>query len=1542
MQRNIRSHREEARIAMPHVELPHIGPYIPVRPLGEGSTTASYLYRHEQRKKDVIIKITRAPLITLTEKEAFLTRAKLLKKLKHRNMSEIMDAGMAQIGEPAEDYGYLVVQYIQGSTIHTRFAPGQCYAPDEVRAVLFPLADTLQYAHKLLAIHGNLHPGNVLLAGKDIFLTDFSLPAQIFPLPEAQLYRAPEHLRATASAASDQYSLAVMAYEWLCGRRPYVASSPEELLFQQEHEPLPAPSSFNPQIKPRIEEILRQALAVNPSERFPFVSAFFSEYLHALMGRAFTITPTPQAPRQHAPSLPTKQPALRPLPATIPQKVAASIQLTAGPVQTITSQTEPATSNAPQPQPPTSQTLADVARQEVEASASSRPPTQLALLSQPTPAPSEQPLAAKQPRPQPAVSEQPHVTVTRRAATAVEQAEYASAPLPSTPSDLQYRVESDLRQGGALSSSLSGYEERPAQIEMATLIARSLSADTPAIIEASTGTGKALDVETPIPTPSGWKRMGDLVVGDSVFDEQGQPTRVIAAFEVMHNRPCYEVVFSDGSSLIADAEHEWVSYTATDRQWATRQRSSTSTAKNFVTSHQLTILDDLITTSCNESYLSVSEATTLLQGHHWSIYQATRTMEPVHTQPHRYAQAALLTAVRSRLAKDLIEQRREGRAYSLVTTEQIAATLTVGATKRANHAIALAGALILPDIDLPIAPYFLGAWLGDGSSYNNQITTADPGIIAEIEQEGYTVRSLQSNPLLYAVDDEHGKARSRWQPNMKGILRNLGVLRNKHIPSIYLRASEQQRRALLAGLLDTDGTVNRDGAVEFTTTSPQLVQGVYELICSLGLRPTCRQGIARCNGKDCGPKWTLAFTTNQQMFRLARKVAAHKERLRNYSPERNRYRYIVDIRVVPSRPVRCIQVEAASHLYLAGKAMIPTHNSLSYLIPAVRSGKVAIISTANKALQEQLFFKDIPFVQKHIRHFDAALVKGMSNYICLDRLAQEREGFQYYVKNRDFLRLMESIENSDEQFTGDFETLGFSLPTDIRSKVNADRDQCTWSKCGYFSECYVRKMKTRASQAKIIVVNHTLLLLDALMEGYLLPERDVIIVDEAHHLEAEATRAFTVTVSQNQIATLLAQHMLREHTSPALQEEAKATMNIAWERLYVVADPGSKGRANLKEPLQEGLGLATVLTKLADALRTGRPKDMNERDEQLYDKLISRAQNLAENVRTVFSVEQLGRYVYYVERVNVSGRRGLQQLEVSAAPLEITSWLKEQLFDKSNVICTSATLATIGPDPAHPEAKGPNFAYFRRRVGLTVEDYPNVQERILPLTFDYHSQALLYLPRHLPEPVYGTGPAAQAYTQAIAQEMMRLVEASRGRAFLLFSSKRMLDEVYDTFQRELPTHLTFPLLRQGDMTRMDLVRSFRERTGAVLFGLKSFWEGVDIAGEALSLVVIDKLPFDPPDDPVHEARVAQMKAAGENWFGTYVLPQTVLRLKQGLGRLLRTHEDRGVMAILDTRLHTKSYGKQIVLALPPARRTFSLQGVTQFFQDDNEEEKAPF
>lgn len=641
---------------------------------------------------------------------------------------------------------------------------------------------------------------------------------------------------------------------------------------------------------------------------------------------------------------------------------------------------------------------------------------------------------------------------------------------------------------------------------------------------------------------------------------------------------------------------------------------------------------------------------------------------------------------------------------------------------------------------------------------------------------------------------------------------------------------------------------------------------------------------------------------------------------------------------LPGYEERPAQIEMAALVSHAINDNVPaiieaatgTGKSLAYLVPVVRSGQVAIISTANKALQEQLFYKDIPFVQKHIKHFEAALVKGVNNYICLDRVETERVGMQFYSKSSDFQHLYELINDPDTAYTldGDFENLGFRLPADIRSRIATDSDQCAWSKCSFFDECYVRQMRERAERAQVIVVNHTLLLLDAAIGGFLLPERDVIILDEAHHLEEEATRSFTITINPAQIQTLLAQRMLKDHSQNSLQDAVMRAAQEMWLRLEQTTDLGFKGRANLERPLEEGLRLATTVSDLMDSMRKQRPKDLPEKEGQLYDKLLKRTQNLAEHIRTVFSVADQSKFVYYIERVSGSASRGLV-LQASAAPLDVTAWLKERLFNKCNVISTSATLATIGPNAAKPADKGPNFSYFRKRVGLDPLERSDVLERILPLTFDYESNALLYVPRHLPAPTFGEG--EEDYVHDLALEMYRLVKFSRGRAFLLFSSKRVLEKAYDW----IAPHLSYPLLKQGETTRLELTRRFREEENAVLFGLKSFWEGVDIAGDTLSLVVIDKLPFDPPDDPVHEARVALMKAAGENWFGIYVLPQAVLRLKQGIGRLLRSHEDRGVMAILDTRLHTKGYGRTVLNALPPARRTTNIRDVERFFAEEN-------
>ncbi len=1044
---------------MAEVELQQIGQY-PIIDLLHSSST-SVFYRSKQRKKELIIQRLSVPLSSPEAKEAFFARVKQLKKLKNRNIVNIVDANFDG------DYAYLVMEFVEGKALYQHVSQGTQLAPDAVKRYVTPVASALHYAHLSNTLHGNLHPGNLLIDTRnEMLLCGFALTPRGFPqeLDDDAFtvpYMAPEHLHGHPTSFSDQYALAVIVYELLCGRRPYDATERALLLQQQEAAPAPLPSSLNSSISPALEGVLLQALSFDPNRRFPHTQAFADAYLSALMG---------------FPVKPAEPLVVRARSSTRSASEKASVE----------EETAPLTSTSSKGAPDLSKILQSLAKgDEKENDAKDLPPINGAsnAVASGVLLPADHVEETQQPQSTPEnVGEQ-------RAAKDERDDEEGLFATPDN-TRLQSLVSSDLCQGGILSLSLPGYEERPAQVEMASLVSRAITQRTPAIIEAATGTGK----------------------------------------------------------------------------------------------------------------------------------------------------------------------------------------------------------------------------------------------------------------------------------------------------------------------------------------------------------------------------------------------------------------------------------------------------SLAYLVPVVRSNKVAIISTANKALQEQLFYKDIPFVQKYIKRFEAALVKGVNNYICIDRVETERTGIQFYAKNRDFRRLVDLINDPepDSAFNGDFETLGFQLPADIRSKVATDSDQCAWSKCNYFGDCYVRQMREQAEIAQVIVVNHTLLLLDAAMGGFLLPDRDLIILDEAHHLEEEATRSFTITIGPAQIQTLLAQHLLKNHSLLSLQDEVVRAAQTMWMRLEQVANLGFKGRVNLEAPLEEGLRLATTLSDLTDSLRKQRPKDLPEKEGQLYDKLLKRAQNLTDNVRTVFSVAQPDKFVYYVERVEGSTSRGFV-LQASAAPLDVTGWLKERLFNKCNVICTSATLATVSPNPVKPEEKGPNFAYFRRRIGIDLLERDDIIERILPLTFDYESNALLYLPRHLPAPTFGTG--SDEYMLAIAREMYKLVKLSRGRAFLLFSSKRMLDRAYDL----MSPHLPYPLLKQGDMTRLELTRRFRQEEGAVLFGLKSFWEGVDIAGDALSMVVIDKLPFDPPDDPVHEARVAQMKAAGENWFGTYVLPQAVLRLKQGLGRLLRTREDRGVMAILDARLHSKGYGKMVLDALPPARRSSSLKDVERFF-----------
>ena len=1008
---------------------------------------------------------------------------------------------------------------------------------------------------------------------------------------------------------------------------------------------------------------------------------------------------------------------------------------------------------------------------------------------------------------------------------------------------LTRRVSEVLGADGAISRRLPGYESRPSQLAMAETVATAIDAGRHVVIEGGTGVGKALDVDTPMATPTGWKRMGDLCAGDLVFDETGAPTEVVRAFDVMYDRLCYEVEFSDGSALIADEDHQWITCTWRDRKRLIRQRGAGPGQKNFATRRTLAL------------------------------------------------------------------------SFSHFTTRDIVATLTVtiGNAARLNHAVPIAHALQLPDRDLPLAPFVLGLWLGDGHANCAQLTTADPEIISEIEKAGYIVRK-PTGKYHYSLHLPSGPAPNRWEPSVTGVLRDLGVLNNKHIPLCYLRASERQRRALLAGLLDTDGTVSPQGAIQYTSTNPRLACDVQALILSLGYRHSMMTKPALLYGKDCGVSYTIHFTTCDEVFRLPRKVAAHKQRSRNYTPARNEFRYITAVRSVPSCPVRCIQVAAGSHLYLAGESLIPTHNSLAYLVPAIYSGKRVIVSTANKALQDQLVAKDIPFLQHALpRDVSAALVKGRSNYLCLDRYEEEEAYQTMSGESLDYRRLKAWAGATR---TGDFEEMEILPARDLLSRVGSTARTCIGTACAHYGPCHVERMRARAESAKVVVCNHALLLADLLvrdMGAYLLPDRDLVIVDEAHRLEEAAFSAFTVSLSRRDIAEIAESAQLGRYAGADVVAALPMLADTLFRPLQV--SPG-RGREVVTAELAGGARLAEKLDEIAERLARHNPyRDVTTpiRESRHYEKLIEWASRLAEDTRLVSRVNDADsvRYVEYGTTARAV------EATVKWTPIDVSAPLAELLFKHTPVVCTSATLA-VG-----------DFAYFRRSVGIDEAD-----EFVAPSPFDYASQCLLYVPAHLPE--FRTA-ATPDYTRAIATEIEGLVRASDGRAFLLFTSYRGMEEAYNLLRDRLP----YTLLKQGELARAELLRRFRADGAAVLFATKSFWEGVDVVGDALSLVVIDRMPFSVPDDPIIATRVDRVKRDGGDWFNDLMLPSAILQLKQGMGRLVRSKRDRGVVAILDSRLARKSYGRRVIAALPPARLARRMEEVDRFYRNPSSTPTSP-
>jgi len=586
-----------------------------------------------------------------------------------------------------------------------------------------------------------------------------------------------------------------------------------------------------------------------------------------------------------------------------------------------------------------------------------------------------------------------------------------------------------------------------------------------------------------------------------------------------------------------------------------------------------------------------------------------------------------------------------------------------------------------------------------------------------------------------------------------------------------------------------------------------------------------------------------------------------------------------------------------------------TGKSIAYLVPVLLSDKTLIISTANKALQSQLYDKDVPFVREALGlQFDIVLIKGRQNYVCLRKyqaeMPQQRafasfDSLQVY----DLDELEEWVRHTD---SGDLEELPFTLDSDTLAHLTCPAEECLYRDCLYYDRCFVTKVRQAAAEARVVITNHHLLISDLRLRtigGVSLPDSEVLICDEAHQLEDVATAVFETTATDYTVTALLSRRLLQEHAPADLLNRLSEENRFFFE--HVRATIG-ESTARLEGEWEDGLRLSRTLYEMAKTLEKNNPyQDEPESDDNIrFGAMIQAVSAAGDAFKTICRGDHDDELVRYAEPV----RQRHVSMILHATPISAAEVLNKHLFSEHTVICTSATLSAGG-----------NFDLFRARCGVP----PNALELIGEPVFDYRQQALIYIP---PLPNFDWQNREQ-YFDTVAEETARLLQVSRGRAFCLFTSWSGMEHVVD----KLRPVLTWPMLVQGDLPRSELLRLFKNTPHCVLFATRSFWEGVDVPGDALSLVIIDKLPFPSPGDPLHEARARRITEQGGNAFTEYTLPVMTLNLKQGFGRLIRTKTDRGVVAILDNRLNAKRYGSSVVASLPPARVSRNFVDVYRFF-----------
>ena len=613
----------------------------------------------------------------------------------------------------------------------------------------------------------------------------------------------------------------------------------------------------------------------------------------------------------------------------------------------------------------------------------------------------------------------------------------------------------------------------------------------------------------------------------------------------------------------------------------------------------------------------------------------------------------------------------------------------------------------------------------------------------------------------------------------------------------------------------------------------------------------------------------------------------------------------------------------ADKKHLIVEAGTGTGKTLAYLIPAIASAlekkKRIVISTGTKNLQEQLMEKDIPFLQKILpKKFTAAYMKGRSNYACLYRI--QKADNQPILDGLDQKRHFDEVrEWSRETKTGDRREL-VDLPEDLSfwSRINAKGDTCIGQKCPDFEPCFITRMRAGAEAADIVIVNHHLFFADLNVRGNqfgkVIPDYGAVIFDEAHLIEDIAADYFGFQVSNFQIDELVRDSVtLPISDAIATRDIDKTASKISglseqfWIRFV-------QARTEGRFPLQadafayrsaSGEQQPTPLGEAYFALDSALQRLEAQLDA--FAEKVPEADSVVRRTRQTrfdldFIVTQAERnYVYWLEK------RG-KGIFLRASPVDVSELLREKLFEKvETCILTSATLSSSG-----------KFDFIRERLGL---DTGKTTGLVAPSAFDYEKQAIIYLPKAMPDP------RSPEFTQLAAGEIVKILQVTNGRAFVLATSNASMKALYEL----VSSRISFPCLLQGTMSKTGLLEKFRGTPNAVLFATASFWQGVDVQGEQLSCVIIDKLPFAVPTDPLVAARSRFVDENGGNSFFDYSVPQAVISLKQGIGRLIRSTSDKGVIAILDPRLRTKSYGRDFLNSLPRMRITGDLEDVAKIF-----------